>query len=204
MGRAPSWSWAAVDGPLGFHPPDQPGVGGSDLEISWRLLEPGSNCDSPVRRDIEILSVGVDLAGINPTGQVNGGRLRLVGLMKEVECHSRNFSDPYAPPVEPWRQQELRDVGGEDGIAYGCLDTQQDLELPCKCWCLQLARWRSPSTRFPLPHEFMSGLILVATGKNMDEYQRIGLVWSRTGDGWIGPDGDMFSAGSERREISIV
>lgn len=68
--RAPSWSWAAMNGPI---------VPGSMMEIR-----------SGTKFSFEILEAGVDVLGHDPMGHVSGGRLKVSGLMKQltsvVEC----------------------------------------------------------------------------------------------------------------------
>ncbi|KAF7890738.1 uncharacterized protein EAF01_010547 [Botrytis porri] len=64
MYRAPSWSWASIDGSIMFHP--------------WSTLE----SFDPL---IEILKVVTDLVGGDEFGQVKGGHLKLLGQAIDFE-----------------------------------------------------------------------------------------------------------------------
>jgi hypothetical protein len=65
--RAPSWSWASIDG-----------------AVVLRKIEP--SMDTCILC-LDILSSNINLVSDDPTGQVRGGSLQVYGLMKRVSLH---------------------------------------------------------------------------------------------------------------------
>ena len=158
---APSWSWASTDKDLGF------------LTVTDMNKLIGSRkyaADWDWRFDVEILNVSIQLAGLDPTGQVSGGSITLSG-------HIHNL------PVVTARSLP---VGSTDQIDPGNLERslQPGIEAQGSANFIHLDYPKDPSiVSFPalrLCHRSPNDqaqtclLVLEATGKALDQYKRIG------------------------------
>lgn len=88
--RAPSWSWASIDGGI-------------------------SPCNTVTAKDtcmlcLDILSSNIDLVSEDPTGQVKGGSLRVCGLMKRAQWPKLIGSSNDSGSLRLTPHEELLDV----------------------------------------------------------------------------------------------
>ena len=98
MWRAPSWSWAALDGAATF-------------EIRSTGEESGQSC-------IDIVEAVVKLCGENPYGMVSSGYIVIVGRLVQVGYEIRTESIEYWTSVAPSMQDLLYNEGAECGYAF--------------------------------------------------------------------------------------
>ncbi|MCJ1469471.1 hypothetical protein MMC07_008104 [Pseudocyphellaria aurata] len=102
--RAPSWSWAALEGPVSFSndvsytPPGEP-----DTVIAFAL------------RDIV---VDIERVGSDPFGMVASGTLTVTGQLKPVEYQIETKSMEYYMSPYPSMQDSLYSGGEKIGIAF--------------------------------------------------------------------------------------
>lgn len=99
---APSWSWAACDYPVIFH------------------LDGLSS-----RPAIHDISADVSVVGLDPFGQVSGGRLTLTGRMKKTVLRRR----PREKPMDYWMQNSRKVISD----FYACIDELQDYDIASFC-----------------------------------------------------------------------
>lgn len=143
--RAPSWSWASVDGVIS--------TGG--------VAEDGFL--------IDILEVSIMPATADPTGLVKSGFLRLRGVLKELQIKRHEFLENY------WWMTvngvDIRKQGDKEWEKLGPsvhLDVNEsELSLAATKYCLPV---RGPSEYNTL----LTGLILETTGSANGQFRRIG------------------------------
>jgi hypothetical protein len=179
--RAPSWSWASIEGPVrlelrsNLKIPGQEVFGGPKLPPIFRLLE-----------------AKVDIAGFDPFGEVSGGYLKLfAGLMQVTICEgnwtAESSSSIARPPWDEKRCQErLWSVSDMKGKSIGrcCLDMPNE-----RPW--------SSATLWWLTLDTYDG-ILITTAQNQDEFIRVGQVWS------LDPSGAPNIPEEEYEEVILV
>jgi hypothetical protein len=148
--RAPSWSWASVDGPVNF------GDCIKDLE------QPEIRSLSP---KCEILACKVKCDGIDSCGQVSGGYIKIHGPVKVATCepsygsmHCYEYNIAALLSAKP-----ASDENGEDPPnPRDCMGVFDVRELPKgrQIWCLQI------TTAF--------GLMLVPNVGEAGTFRRVG------------------------------
>lgn len=103
--RAPSWSWAAVEGKI------MDGVLGLETEKYWcRIL----------KYDITLASQE------SPFGEVTGGRLEIEGVLKAAEWKPKTFSGSDGGGNDP--EIPIHDIGGGE-IGFALPDSADDVPL---------------------------------------------------------------------------
>ncbi|KAH7310822.1 hypothetical protein B0I35DRAFT_514807 [Stachybotrys elegans] len=113
--RAPSWSWAALDGQI-------------DVEFWW---------DGQV--DVGIISAWAGLAGQNPYGMVTSGYIEVEGLAVSIQVGSPT---DHKKSKFVWRNVNVELVMGEDEafVGEGCLDTPGEADRGRNVICLLVLR----------------------------------------------------------------
>ena len=161
--RAPTWSWASVDGAI------QPSSSEELMVATWSGWE-------KIKDDEETLSTTTVLANIVKvsislevdqieTGPVKGGFLRMRGRLVPVSLR-HNCDDDHNPGV-----LELAMSGERWGILYIDIDPREDsLEGPF--FCVPLSSEGS---------EKCSGLLLRATGGARGQFERFGILEGQEG-----------------------
>ena len=97
--RAPSWSWAALDGRVKF---------GHHAFLSLRKTQ--QSC-------LDILEASVALSGVNPYDMVSSGHLLVAGRLVQLEYETLTESLDYFNSILPSMQDPLYDEGQECGYA---------------------------------------------------------------------------------------
>ncbi|RDL41417.1 uncharacterized protein BP5553_01396 [Venustampulla echinocandica] len=152
--RAPSWSWASLDGRVKWP--------------TWRFC---------VRQECElyceISDAQTTVEGLDHFGAVAGGFLKISGMLLEVEVSW----PPKSPKTEfPWRvcaNGQLVAQGNLD-IERGAEDASHEVEIKT-CWALLVAKCKGKLVEQPKPR----GLLLQKVERDghdgMDEFQRVGV-----------------------------
>ena len=191
--RAPTWSWAAWDGRASFY-------GEVDLDgHSTKVI--------PTVEDIEAV---VQPLGLDPRGRLASGSLKITGQLKPADERTDPRSPGYRKLAGVMESLKLTvDFLTADGgsTAFGIAFFDEEYrpgEGPV--YCLRIARMESALGE-PLPSLFLA-LLLRPTGRNRDEYRRIGIGEQReVGVGRLeGPverQPDFF-AGVEMGRVTIV
>ncbi|CAG8962214.1 hypothetical protein HYFRA_00005267 [Hymenoscyphus fraxineus] len=146
--KAPSWSWASVDGDIDFP--------------RWK---PGdrSNSGSP-----ELVDVSVDLAGSDPFGQVSSGSLTIRAKVKMAKMRPRT-SD--SGPV----LYEIREQGFENSLGNAIMDCKVYETYAWTLYCIQVCVFTNkayPTSSVVLLRRAGS----VDRGSEV-RYQRVGHAW---------------------------
>ena len=156
--RAPSWSWASIEGPVTLFLKSNLAIQGPEMR------------EEPQR--FRLLEANVDLVGLNPLGEVSGGYLKLHAGLKQVMIRERIWttkenlpSSADTPRKEKRIQERYCDVFTLQGESCGrcCLDIPDE-----KDWSLTELWWLSLS--------MYEGLLITSAGKK-GEYIRAGQVW---------------------------
>ena len=147
--RAPSWSWASVDGPISYQP-----LGG---------YFPTS--DGFVESAIDVIEAQTEIAASDPFGQVVGGRIVLSGQLKFARKEEMLPNKILTYPASM--------MGHEKMIGYYIEDEQN--EFDCDILCLKLAT--QPFGIGPSIPPANIVIILEPTGS--DVYRRVGsgTIW---------------------------
>ncbi|RTE83180.1 hypothetical protein BHE90_002251 [Fusarium euwallaceae] len=211
---APSWSWASVRGAViaadfarGFRRglvvndyvfPDQfrsVGPLGDMTQNRWDELvdmynpypplEPEAHYDES--DDFSLISANCVKDGHNSFGRVKNGQLRVTGWIKLAKTASRREED--GQDGHPEGGMDLLDP--ESGAVFGGLNYDEDQGRPygCTIWCLFLM-WRVGREG-----EGGTGLALLPTGLEEDEFRRIGLAGINERD---------WTRGRKKMTITIV
>lgn len=118
--RAPSWSWASVDGPI-------------RTNWHWSTLEPW----------VRVLDVSVELLRDDMFGELRSAHLLLLGKIKDAKCNCQQHSAPDSDSKGECRYYEYRppspgiDEGGTgayldaDGKIYFMRKAPNETETPC-------------------------------------------------------------------------
>jgi hypothetical protein len=201
--RAPSWSWAAVNG----------GVAYPDSHYWFSSGHPGTVHISEIYQ--EILRVECAPAGPDPTGEVVSGRLIIVSdilsasLLPKSHGLSGEAFGHYGLAVSGVVRY-TEGFGGQNNKLYPdylddtdqLLDTAQVLGTMKEVYCLRMARIH----REDLELEY--ALILQCVNRTEDTYERIGMaieqrVVEEGFDVWqVAPS--CFEGVSQRRKIAII
>lgn len=132
---------------------------------------------------VNIKSCDIDLSGENPFGEVIRGVLRLQGFLIEAYV-----------TAEPDSVFRLKLSGKEDKWFANMDADEQDWRIQ-NVWCIPMIRipvYVEDRTR--LSHEAFSGLVLVQTGENKNEFSRVGRFTS----------GSKVNINRKRQEITII
>ena len=156
--RAPSWSWASVDGEVRY-----------DFHALYRMDEFSANIwaktKSTLEFTVQLFETSCELSGPNPTGEVISGFLRLSGLLCQVNLK-----------VEQTQRKHLKGERCEIfhnqsrlGKFYPdyCIDNKQKLSL----YCLRVAETPEPGKK-----NIRICMILKAINLEQQIYERIGLL----------------------------
>ncbi|KAI1107030.1 HET-domain-containing protein [Jackrogersella minutella] len=152
--RAPSWSWASVDGMIGAS-----------------FLEPELEAAGAHRREAEVLGCKVELASEDvPFGEVKGGVLRLRGVLRRVVAEMRKGEK------RDWGTREAL-VEGADGkvVKIGVLRLDAEEERPTEMYVVPLV-WDARGS-------FVKGIGVVRVGSGVDEYRRVARFSGSGGEG---------------------
>ncbi|RSL98517.1 hypothetical protein CDV31_012584 [Fusarium ambrosium] len=211
---APSWSWASVRGAViaadfarGFRRglvvndyvfPDQfrsVGPLGDMTQNRWDELVDMYNPSLPLEPeahydesdDFSLISANCVRDGHNSFGRVKNGQLRVTGWIKLAKTASRREED--GQDGHPEGGMDLLDP--ESGAVFGGLNYDEDQGRPygCTIWCLFLM-WRVGREG-----EGGTGLALLPTGLEEDEFRRIGLAGINERD---------WTRGRKKMTITIV
>jgi hypothetical protein len=156
--RAPSWSWASIEGPVTLSLKSNLAIQGPEMR------------ERP--QGFQLLEAKVDLVGLDPLGGVSGGYLKLHAGLTKVTIRERiwttkeNLSLSADPPWEKKRiQEKYYDVFTLQGESYGrcCLDMPNE-----RNWSLTELWWLSMS---------MYEGLLITNAQKKGEYLRVGKVW---------------------------
>ncbi|KAL0938039.1 heterokaryon incompatibility protein [Colletotrichum truncatum] len=146
--RAPSWSWAALEGAISFNVP----------------ISIGSNTYEVVLEDIE---TDITPCGLDPDGTIESGWLVVTGKVRTFD-RRMNPKDPgYLYYKELNLQGPPDDYLLDKGEVVGKAKFDKEFEKPTPLYCLQVATWCNNSSRW-------YGLLLERTG-NEQEYSRVGI-----------------------------
>ncbi|MCJ1256403.1 hypothetical protein MMC24_004224 [Lignoscripta atroalba] len=167
--RAPSWSWASLEGIL-------------DYDDTYEL-----NMNRSVARILEVHCVP---AGLDPTGAVSGGCLKIAGPLIEVNLEYN--------PNENYDPREIR-----YHVTYGTYNDNRpqinpdypyaeagDLYMPSgeTVFCLRLGSIRFKDRSGRLPDDNYKALLLRRSAKVQGSFERIGLFRNfgeDTAEGWF-------------------
>ncbi len=151
--RAPSWSWASVDGKVKYS---------SLLSRNFKYTTIVNMVES---LDLQILTVVVDEIYPGSYGEVRGGRIEGIGTLQQGSI----CGDSEKPYIE---------IGGQKVFALICaLDERRNLgNAPCPCWLLRITSLLVPRAGHGRgPHVIF--LILEETGAQESEFRRIGMAF---------------------------
>jgi hypothetical protein len=149
--RAPSWSWASLDG-----------------KISWPTW--GSCVKDKCQMYCTILEAQTVTVGLDPFGAVKDGSLKIFGAILEVE---RSWAGGNRKSYHPLRLcfegEEVANANLDIEKAQPWLDLGER-----KYWALLVAKCEGNEVEKPLPR----GLLLKKVGRErdgLDEFQRVGI-----------------------------
>jgi Heterokaryon incompatibility protein (HET) len=153
--RAPSWSWASIEGPVIM-----------DLKGGRKIQneEKYGSTDNP--QTFRLLEAATDVTGLDPFGEVSGGYLQLSARLREVTICARNWKIDGSDPL--WRVKRLQeryfDVLDIHGAWIGrcCMDMPTELGSTRTLWWLSLDVY---------------GGILIQKGIREGQFSRVGQVW---------------------------
>jgi hypothetical protein len=183
--RAPSWSWASVDGPVNF------GNCVKDHEHS-------ENWQSQLSTRCEILGCEVKCDSVDPCGQVSGGYIKIRGPVKIATCepsygtmhhYDYNLAALLSPKTNFDENRNKVQEAQEELNPRDCMGVFDLRELPKgrQIWCLQITA--------------AFGLMLVPNIGEAGTFQRVGKCLQRC----VGPERyvDWFE-GSPQEAVVIV
>jgi hypothetical protein len=148
--RAPSWSWASVDGPVSY----------------LRFLRPGSKYLTHVRPveglDLEIIDAQVDEVHTGSFGEVRSGRIVVRGMIWPVTLRGKADKASIDSPF----RYKLRFAA----------DEAPDWGEGSALWILRIVEIyaRGASTKHGGPHILF--LVVEESGAGADEFRRVGFV----------------------------
>jgi hypothetical protein len=146
--RAPSWSWASVEGAVAFLSPF-----------------------SPIYNDVEILEATVTASSIsNPMGNVSSGFLRVRGFLKMGICvkhqNQSGLQEQDKSSTRSILDFETRQIQGH--IQYV---VEAEINSEQIIYCLH-----GHGCEKNFDDRINVGLALLPTGRQIDEYHRVGIV----------------------------
>ncbi|KAL8692931.1 MAG: hypothetical protein Q9218_002132 [Villophora microphyllina] len=166
--RAPTWSWASVEGRMGW-----------DFEINGER--------EPYAR---ISQVSCDPAGADRTGAVTGGKLELSGLTIPVAVTDYDYLAPTLRHCIAYTGPSTDGLVSSRGEIFGLIESDYQWADPGDLYiapgetltCLRLG-WRHTSPDDPEEFEGMfSALLLRPSGLATKVFQRVGIVTARWAD----------------------
>jgi hypothetical protein len=146
--RAPSWSWASVDGLITYH------------RVFSVNNARSSRCNLHPELDLEI--VKVDIKEVNPGGfgEVLSGKIEAVGCIHEVTIDKESISGSL-----PFAQGNYFDI---------TFDEETDLKEPRQVWVVRIVKHEEWKYRRAGCRNFF--LILNQTGLHENEFKRVGIA----------------------------
>jgi hypothetical protein len=160
--RAPSWSWASIEGPVTMR-----------LQDGHKLRNEEKFRRSSNLQTFRLLEAKVDVAGLDPFGEVSGGHLQLSARLKEVTLRVQDRTFDSSDPL--WEikrfQERYFNVWDIHGSCIGscCIDMPFTLGSENAMWWLSLN---------------CSEGILIEKGTKEGQYSRVGQVWSTDEQLW--------------------
>lgn len=179
--RAPSWSWASVDGKVGFLA-NKPGRTGDETSSV---------------ATIHTIRTAVKDGQQSSTGQLKDGFCRISGTLRKVLRYERQ-----ATTHRLVLSEELSDPHCYVEFYPDTMTRKED--FPADVECLLILHYRNRTSEDENPNKengtFLAGLVIQPTGEFTDEYQRIGVfrIAEESGKYWF------QGAGSEEREVTII
>jgi hypothetical protein len=172
--RAPSWSWASLEGP-----------------IYQRIF--------PIKlKHCEILEADVTPAGLDPTGAVSSGKLVISGIAVPAILQHIQPKTPTEDSEPDERRFGFEVSGNKGGTIYMMyVDYNLDEQGPghvavgeelC-CLCLATDQWHK------------CWMVLRKAAKVTDAYERIGMAWQRNKQVEEGAD---WANGIEKRDVITI
>lgn len=150
--RAPSWSWASLDGHVSWP--------------TWRFC-----VDESCEIYCEILEAETSVDDLDPLGAVTGGHIKIRGTVIEME--TAYIGSKLISTQRPW----ALNFGGKM-VATGRIDVDSSENLnedKGKYWALLAAKCKVKEGRLPVPR----GLLLEKTGRTCEdgseEFKRVGI-----------------------------
>jgi len=158
--RAPSWSWASIDGPIHWWSPGLPGPDGIP-----RIT------DQPWTDLISVTDVLIEPTGFDPLGAIKSAKLR-------IQCRPLLIGRLSLTP-EPGREPEIRIAGGE--VFNASFDEMPEFEENGESFLMLAVKTRSFFVVIdPEAWLQLGGLLLKPTGLQAGEYRRVGTFDVRT------------------------
>ncbi|KAF2001977.1 HET-domain-containing protein [Amniculicola lignicola CBS 123094] len=222
--RAPTWSWAAMDGPINF--------------VLWEEVVPWKYPPTFIPEARLIASEVQPISQSNPFGQLQSGYIQLVGPLipvevmttpdgrkgqKESKVRAKNlYSYKVFLDYEAGRRVantcESYDCWMKRACSRGCCDWKGDRSLEgSQFFCLQLFTWECRSSEISDSRLYYNGIepvtffLVLQRGQN-GEYTRIGvgqalarkdIEWPRIGDGTQEPKRFQCPLFAEAQETCI-
>ncbi|KAJ9642992.1 hypothetical protein H2201_006386 [Coniosporium apollinis] len=173
--RAPSWSWASIDGKICYW-------------HDWHFGKDGN--DPLITLQCEILDCKVQLQGLNPFGEVSAGALTLRGRLKHalVGDYQRHYEDKYCQVrvrLSIFDDQALEEIGGFQLDDWGWIGRE--------VWCIPLLAKCCDNV--------LQCLALLPTGSEdpmndsvmAKEFTRVGMLWMFGEYSRVGPSKPLLS-----------
>lgn len=155
--RAPSWSWAALDGQVEFN-----------FDVAY--TSQGLPLDE-MELALTDIDVALELAGSDPYGKVASGTMSVTGRLKEVEYQIQSESLEYYNSPLPSMRDPLYNKGKEIGSA--CFD---EAGTHGTLYCLEVSTARVRNDAKTTRGQY--ALILKSIGDN-EKYRRVGTGFLR-------------------------
>ena len=152
--RAPSWSWASIDGPFGMF---CLGVGPDIGEWTDQAT---------------IVDCQITLKGDNPYGEVTAGYLKIKGPLEPL--FSAEEAKPGTGNLRRQKGEKLKTKSGSESGAACVFDTPTHAEISrdVPLWALVLTKGKQPSHKQRIYH----AIVVRAVDGQEDTYRRIGKV----------------------------
>jgi hypothetical protein len=155
--RAPTWSWASIDGPFGY-----PGLGKDIFDSTMTQIDVGT-----------VLDCHVELQGENPYGEVKAGSVILKAPLEPLVPSTEKEPDWETVPHKRAMRVTTK-TGDKFGVPciFDTLSGDQALELPL--YALFLTR-RKPVDDIPEKRVYQ-GLIVSPVEGERDKFSRLGKI----------------------------
>jgi hypothetical protein len=174
--RAPSWTWACIDGPIKA---DGPGIVHS--YFFWNEHDSTTRLQIEQRKGtllVRVDDVTIETVGVEPFGQVSAGELRLVGPL--WACFSRGQGSEICIPPTPFNiTPQIVSCEAID-CYFESVDSDFEFRTPEFCYA-----------PFHMSQAGICGLILERIMERKGVYQRVGVFVTRPFDNpeyeWYAP-----------------
>lgn len=182
MYRAPSWSWASINGPVKFA-----------QQFSIDCINPDGSFSGPViignlEPEVEIISAQCTLTSLNQTGSVCDGHVTLSGYIAQGRYRFSD-GDLFSPHI--CEKGDLAEAFSADFSpscdASGILDNGDTIY----CFKLGLLCWP------PEPPSKFRAIVLKDSKSHPGEFERIGFIVSSD------HDSEEWYQGIEKKQITI-